>query len=158
MRLEGTIEIGASPAAVWALLVDPVSLAGCVPGVQDVRQVDERTFEGRVSASVGPIDGQFAFTSVLQRQTFPADLEVHVDGVDSVTKSRLETLVRASLDEPVPGRTTLRYDATVKVKGRLAILGEMILRATASMMIAEATRCLRARLEGAGTGTVEAPE
>lgn len=147
MKLSGTIEIAAPPRAVWELLVDPVSLAGCVPGVQEVRQVDGQTFEGRITAQVGPMEGQFSFTSVLARSTFPDDLEVVVDGLDSVTKSRLEFHVRAAVAETAPGRTTLTYDATVKVKGRLAILGEMILRATASLMIAEATKCLRSRLE-----------
>jgi hypothetical protein len=48
---------------------------------------------------------------------------------------------------PSPDATDLTYQAVVKVKGRLAILGEMMLRATAGMMIGEVTRCLRSRLE-----------
>ena len=43
-------------------------------------------------------------------------------------------------------------------KGRLAILGEMILRATASLMIAQVTRCLRVRLEPAAGTSDEATE
>jgi carbon monoxide dehydrogenase subunit G len=156
VKINGTIDIAAQPPAVWDLLVDPVSLAACVPGVQEVRQVDERTFEGRITAQVGPMEGQFSFTSVLARAAFPDDLEVVVDGLDSVTRSRLETVVRASVAESASGRTTLTYDATVRVKGRLAILSEMILRATASLMIAEATKCLRSRLETSETPEVPA--
>lgn len=152
MKLAGTIEIAASAVAVWDLVTDPVALSGCVPGIDEVRQVDERTFEGRITAQVGPMEGKFTFTSVLDRATFPDDLQVRVDGLDSVTKSRLETLVHASVRETEPGRTTLTYDATVRVKGRLAILGEMILRATATLMIAEATKCLRSRLEAPAPG------
>ena len=33
------------------------------------------------------------------------------------------------------------------MKGRLAILGEMMLRATAGMMIGEVTKCLRSQLD-----------
>ena len=149
MKLTGTIEIAAPPAAVWALLMDPGALAGCVPGVEELRQADATTWEGRISAQVGPMEGKFAFTSVIARADYPDLLEVVVDGLDSVTKSRLETRVNASVAAPdeATGPTTLTYDAQVKVKGRLAILGEMILRATASLMIAEATKCLRSRLE-----------
>jgi carbon monoxide dehydrogenase subunit G len=150
MKLEGTIAIGAPPRAVWALLVDPTSLARCMPGVQEVRQLDERTFEGRILASVGPIDGSFSFRSVLTTAEFPDDLVVTVEGLDSVTKSRLEMDVRASLTEPGRGATSLAYRADVRIKGRLAILGEMVLRATAGMMIGEVTKCLRSQLEGAG--------
>ena len=49
-------------------------------------------------------------------------------------------------------RPILTYRAEVKVKGRLAILGEMVLRATAGMMIGEVTKCLRSQLEAAGRG------
>ena len=147
--MSGTIEIATPPRAVWDLLLDPEALAGCVPGVQEVRQIDPTTWEGRITAQVGPMEGRFSFTSVIARADYPDRLEVVVDGVDSVTKSRLETLVNASVVSPSPdaGPTTLAYEAQVKVKGRLAILGEMILRATASLMIAEATKCLRSRLE-----------
>jgi carbon monoxide dehydrogenase subunit G len=150
MKLVGTIAIDAPPRAVWALLVDPTSLARCMPGVQEVRQLDERTFEGRILASVGPIDGSFSFRSVLTTAEFPDDLVVTVEGLDSVTKSRLEMDVRASLTEPGRGATSLAYRADVRIKGRLAILGEMVLRATAGMMIGEVTKCLRSQLEGAG--------
>jgi carbon monoxide dehydrogenase subunit G len=147
MKLDGTIDIDAPAAAVWQVVIDPVDLAACVPGVGAVRQVDARTFEGTVRASVGPIDGDFAFRSVLTRTEFPDDLVVDVDGTDSVTNSRIVAHVEASLGEGTPGRTTLTYHATVNVKGRLAIIGEMVLRATASVMIGQVTRCLRSRLE-----------
>jgi Uncharacterized conserved protein len=47
MKLSGQLAIAAPIALVWDLVVDPLTLAGCVPGIRDVRQVDERTFEGR---------------------------------------------------------------------------------------------------------------
>ncbi|HET7030048.1 MAG TPA: SRPBCC domain-containing protein [Candidatus Limnocylindrales bacterium] len=155
MKLAGTISIAAPPGAVWALVTNPIGLARCVPGVGDIRQVDERTFEGTILASVGPVDGSFAFRSVMTTAEFPSALVVEVAGTDSVTKSRLEMTVRAGLTEPAAGMTDLAYQAEVKVRGRLAILGEMVLRATAGMMIGEVTKCLRSQLEGGASGADE---
>ncbi len=152
MRLDGTIEIAARLPDVWTLINDPVSLSACVPGVSDVRQIDDSTFEGSVTASVGPIDGQFSFRSLITRTSYPDDLGVDVEGVDSVTKSRLLAQVTVGLSEPTPGTTVLHYRAVVTVKGRLSILGEMVLRATAGMMIGQVTKCLRSRLEPVGSG------
>lgn len=146
MKLKGQIEIAAAPSAVWELLIDPLTLAGCVPGVNDVRRVDDQTFEGSITAQVGPMAGDFAFTSVITRADFPNDLLVQIHGVDSVTKSRLEADVQAHLVE-AGSATLLVYDSVIKVRGRLAILGEMVLRATASVMISQVTKCLRTRLE-----------
>lgn len=146
MQLDGAIDIAAPAQAVWAALVDPVDLAACVPGVDSIVQVDDRTFEGTVRASVGPIDGQFTFRSVLTRVDFPDGLVVDVEGTDSMTKSRVVAHIEASLAEATPG-TSLAYRATVTTKGRLAIIGDMVLRATAGVMIGQVARCLRDRLE-----------
>lgn len=155
MKLAGGIEIGAPADRVWTLIIDPMALSSCIPGVSEVRQVDERTFQGSITASVGPVDGDFAFTATLTKREFP-DLEVRLEGMDSVTKSRLEATVAASLTSTHPSQSSLAYTARISVSGRLAILGEMILRATAGLMITEVTRCLRARLEQTCIGVGEA--
>ena len=147
MKLAGQIEMAAPAQPVWALINDPVALATCIPGVQDVRQVDERTFGGSITAAVGPMEGTFQFTAVVEESTFPTALVVQLTGVDSVTNSQLVATVQSSLEILDPDRTRLAYNAVITVKGRLAILGEMILRATASVMIGELVKCLKARLE-----------
>lgn len=149
MKLDGTIDIAAPASAVWAAIIDPTDLASCVPGVSDVRQVDDRTFEGTVRASVGPIDGNFSFRSVLVRTDFPSDLVVEVEGTDSMTKSRVVAHIEAGVLATGDATTTLTYRATVSTKGRLAIIGDMVLRATAGVMIGQVTKCLRSKLEAA---------
>lgn len=152
MKLEGRIEIAAPARNVWAAIIDPASLAACVPGVQHVSRVDERTFRGAITASVGPMEGQFEFTSTIEREEFPTDLQVETVGTDSITHSPLRANVGAWLESPAPDRTVLAYRANVTVGGRLAILGEMVIRATAAVMIGELVKCLRTRLETASTG------
>lgn len=148
MKLDGRIEIAAAGPSVWATITDPLSLAGCVPGVGEVTRVDERTFRGSIRASVGPIDGDFTFDASIERADYPDALEVALAGLDSVTKSRLTATVHATLTED--GRASVvAYRAEIRVQGRLAILGEMVLRATATMMIGQVVACLRSRLEGA---------
>ena len=153
MKLDGTIPIHASAQAVWDVVVDPIRLASCMPGVQDIRQIDERTFEGTILASVGPIDGSFAFRSILTTARFPDDIVIAVTGADSVTKSRVEMDVQASVIERDSTQAELAYHADVRVKGRLAILGEMVLRATAGLMIGEITQCLRSQVETVSRGS-----
>ena len=149
MKLDGRIEIAAPPAAVWAFLLDPEQLSSCVPGVRDVQAVDDRTFTGRIGLAVGPMQSDMAFRSVIVREDFPGDLGVTMTGTDALTKSTMTSEVTIALDEPDAGRTVLRYRAQVDVKGRLAILGDMILRASAGAVINEVAKRLRSRLESA---------
>jgi carbon monoxide dehydrogenase subunit G len=151
MKLDGRIEIGAPAQAVWAAVIDPVSLAACVPGVQEVRRIDDRTFEGQINASVGPMESDFAFRSVINRADFPTDLEVETSGTDSLTRSTLIATVTAEVESPAADRSVLVYHADVRISGRLAILGDMVLRATAGVIIGEVAKCLRRTLEGATT-------
>jgi uncharacterized protein len=147
VKLEGSIEIGAAPPVVWDALIDPVRLAACVPGARSVRQVDERSFAGLVSAAIGPVNADFSFTSTLTRADRPHGLEVRLEGTDSMTRSELLVHVDATLAASEAGGTLVDYRAQVDIHGRLAIVGEMVLRATAGAMIAQTTRCLRALLE-----------
>lgn len=146
MRLEGVIEIAAPIDVVWPIVIDPTDLATCVPGVRDVRRVDNRTFEGSVRAAVGPLNGDFSFRFEMTEVDAPTTMVGRVEGVDSLTKSRVLAEVRSTLGS-TPSGTTLRYAATVTTQGRLAIIGDMVLRATAGVLIGHVARCLRDRAE-----------
>lgn len=156
MKLSGGTEIAARPGDVWAFVLDPERLAACVPGLGEVRQVDPRAFEGTIRADVGPMHGDFAFTSVVVRDDYPDDLLVEIRGTDSVTRSAVTIRVAASVAE-AGGRTRLGYEMQVDVGGRLAILGEMILRATAGAVVGQVSGCIRDRLEAAAAPAAPAP-
>lgn len=147
MRFQDELRIEAPAGRVWQAVLDPTALAGCIPGVEKVRRLDDRTFSGRVTAAVGPMEGRFEFTAVLSDPVPGETLRVEVRGTDSVTRSRLEADVDLALGDAGPATTLLAYRADLRVHGRLAILGEMVLRATAGMLIGQVTRCLRASLE-----------
>jgi uncharacterized protein len=148
MIIQGEVEIAAPRAAVWDFILDPSRIASCVPGVEEVVQVDERTFTGRIKVSVGPVGGSFEFTAVIAEADPPAALEANVDGRDSMTGSAVHTHVAVRLEEPEAGRTRFVYRADVAIKGRLAIVGDMVMRATANLIFTQFSRCLGSRLEG----------
>jgi uncharacterized protein len=150
MRLAGGVDIAAPARDVWDFVLDPTRLASCIPGITDVRQADDHTFDGHLQAAVGPMHGQFEFRSVIERSTFPTDLVVGISGVDSITRSRVRIGVDAALEVRAAAVTRMEYVMSVNVEGRLAILGEMILRATAGAVIGQVTACMRSRLEGTG--------
>ena len=151
MIFEDTITIKAPATKVWDFLLDPNCLAACMPGVENVTQIDDRTFDAAIAASVGPISGKFSFRAHIVESNPPTEMAAEIDGIDSVTKSAVRANMAMTLDPVRADATTLAYRATVDVKGRLAILGEMVLRATAALMIEECTRRLRAQLEGPDT-------
>ena len=127
--------------------MDIEKFASCLPGLERVTRVDGHTFDGVISAAVGPISGQFTFRSTLVESTPPAEMVVQTEGTDSVTKSAVRVTMKVALTEKIASRTELGYHAEVGIKGRLAILGDMVLRATAVLILEEFARRLRAHLE-----------
>jgi carbon monoxide dehydrogenase subunit G len=95
-----------------------------------------------LAAAVGPISGNFKFRATIVESRPPEQMVVQTEGTDSVTKSVVNTDMTLDLRKLANNRTQMDYKADVKIKGRLAILGDMILRATATLILQEFTRRL----------------
>jgi carbon monoxide dehydrogenase subunit G len=67
---------------------------------------------------------------------------VRTEGTDSVTKSIVNADMTVDLRSISDTKSQRDYKADIKIKGRLAILGDMVLRATATLILQEFTRRL----------------
>jgi uncharacterized protein len=153
MQFEGKITVNADQAAVWQLLLDVDEFASCVPGVENVHKIDDQTFDGTIAASVGPISGQFGFTARIVDSDPPHLMSAEIDGTDSVTKSIIHSDMKVTLTALSAHETELAYRAVVDVRGRLALIGDMVLMATAKLMLQEFTNRLQRKIEaGAAAG------
>lgn len=148
MQFDGNIRIKAEPGRVWDLLMDVDRFSSCVPGVEGIRTVDERTFDGTIIAAVGPISGKFDFCARIVDTTPPSAMVSALEGTDSVTKSTVTAHTILTVTELDAGETDLGYASTVDIKGRLAILGDMVIRATATLVLEEFGKRVRLALEG----------
>ena len=147
MTFEDKLVLDAPAAEVWALLLDVNRFAACMPGVDEVHQIDDRTFDGVMTARVGPVAGKFNFRAEIVESDPPRQLAAKVEGTDSLTKSKLVANMGMTLTPQGERQTELAHRATVEMQGRLAILGDMVLRATASLLIDEFGKRLRQQLE-----------
>ena len=146
MKYQGKVSLQATAEAVWEVVLDIEQFADCMPGVQDLVKIDDRTFEGGMSAKVGPVSGDFRFTSQIVDAQEPVSLTAHVEGEDSLTKSTMTSDITMTLS-PDGAATELAYMAEVNIKGRLGIVGDMILRATGAQVIEEFFNRLRKKVE-----------
>jgi carbon monoxide dehydrogenase subunit G len=143
---EDRVTIPATAGRVWDSLLDVNCIAACMPGVEEVQQIDDRTFDGVIAASVGPISGKFPFRAHIVESDPPWEMRGEVKGEDSVTKSTITAEVTMALRPVGTEETELSYRATVDIRGRLAILGDIVLRTTAALMVDEFTKRLRRQL------------
>ena len=142
MIFEGQIDLGVPIANAWEFLIDINKFKDCLPGIEEVRQIDDKTFEGTLAATVGPMSGKFNFRSTILESKPPEQMVVRTEGTDSVTKSTINADMTVDLCKVSEEKTEMNYKADVKINGRLAILGDMILRATATLILQEFARRL----------------
>ncbi len=148
MNFEGKIDLEAPIEYAWDFLTDINKFSTCMPGIEEVKQIDDKTFEGTVAAAVGPISGKFSFRSTILESRPPEQMVVRTEGTDSVTKSTVIADMTVDLCKLSEEKTQMIYKAEVKINGRLAIVGDMILRATATLILQEFTRRLNEGLAG----------
>jgi len=142
MIFDGKMDLEVPVRRVWDFLIDINKFSTCLPGIEEVRQIDDKTFAGTLAASVGPISGKFSFRSTIIESRPPEQILVRTEGTDSVTKSEVHADMTVDLRAIAADRTQMDYRADVKIKGRLAILGDMVLRATATLILQEFTQRL----------------
>jgi carbon monoxide dehydrogenase subunit G len=142
MIFDGKIDLDVSVQKAWDFLIDINKFSTCLPGIDQVNQIDDKTFDGIISAAVGPISGKFNFRSTIVESNPPEQMVVKTEGQDTVTKSTVNADMVVTLRSISNTTSQMDYKAEVKIKGRLGILGDMVLRATATLILQEFTRRL----------------
>lgn len=142
MIFDGKIDLDVPADEVWDFLIDINKFSACLPGIEEVKQLDDKTFEGALGAAVGPISGKFNFRATIVESRPPEQMVVRTEGTDSVTKSVVNADMTVDLRKLGDSKTQMDYKADVRIKGRLAILGDMVLRATATLILQEFARRL----------------
>jgi len=142
MIFDGTIDLEVPMQKAWDFLIDINKFSTCLPGIDEVKQIDDKTFDGIISATVGPISGKFNFRSTILESRPPEQMVVQTEGTDSVTKSIVNADMTVDLRSISDTKSQMEYKADIRIKGRLAILGDMVLRATATLILQEFARRL----------------
>ena len=98
MIFEGKIDLDVPAAKTWDFLIDINKFSSCLPGLQEVKQIDDKTFDGVIAANVGPISGKFSFRAMIVESKidfmifFWDPMEPHPHDVDVKALLRISVL------------------------------------------------------------------
>ncbi|MEX0368908.1 MAG: CoxG family protein [Ruegeria sp.] len=146
MQMSDTRQIAASPADVYAALLNPEVLKSCVPGATEVTGNPEDGFEASVTQKVGPVKATFKGQVTLSDMVENEKLTITGEGKGGAAgfaKGGAEVRMAA-----VDGGTELSYDVEAKVGGKLAQLGSRIIDGFAKKMADQFFTNLQETLEG----------
>lgn len=148
MLIEGKFTMRAPIQTLWNFLLEPGTLASCIPGAEKVEAIDDKTYECVVKQSVGPISVRFKFNVVLKEVDPPKYVKAVGRGEDIGKMGTFTCDATVRLNEISNEEVEVSYQTNVNIVGRLATFGERIMRAKAKSVGEEFTRNLQKKLKG----------
>jgi uncharacterized protein len=151
MTFTQSCTITASREAVWDFLMDMQNIAQCLPGVEDVRQVDAETYDGTLRIKMGPIALALQGTiSVEAKDRAQWHGAMRAEAKDR----RLGGGVRARLGMDLMAKgsseTEMRVTLEAHVLGKIGEFGQPVMRKRADAMLQDFARQVSERLAGSG--------
>lgn len=147
MLIEGSFTLKASLQQVWDFLMEPGTLASCIPGAERMEAVDDKTWEGIVKQKVGPITVKLNFTQTFADVEAPKHLKAVGKGSAAGNAGTFSQETIVDLTETSPGEVEVAYKSNVNMVGRLATFGERIMRAKVKSTGEDFTKNLQEKLK-----------
>jgi uncharacterized protein len=132
MDLSNSRFIPAVPDRVWEALNDPDTLKACIPGCETFVREADGSWSTTVAAKVGPVSARFQGRVELADVNPPVGYTLRFSGQGGAagfaSGEAKVSLARAE------GGTTLVYDATAQIGGKLAQIGSRLVDGAAAKL------------------------
>lgn len=146
MKFEHKVVVEATAEKVQTFLDDIQKAAKCVPGVEEVVPLEDGWYEGKVGIKFGPLGMKFGGKAKLDKDA-DGTWKLHGEGRDRRIGAGVNADVVAHLTETTPGTTEVLINADFNFSGRLAEMGQPLIRKKSDAMVAEFARNLQAALK-----------
>jgi 2-furoyl-CoA dehydrogenase large subunit len=147
LRGEGRISLKAPPAAVWAMLLDPNTLQAVIPGCHRVEKISDTHFRADVTIGIGPVKGLYRADVRLSDLDPPHAVTLGGSAEGALGFGSGEGRLTLAPDQK--GGTTLEYQYSAAIGGKVASIGGRLLDGAARVIIGQFFSAL-ARHAGSG--------
>lgn len=132
LTARGTVDLPATPEAVFAVLLDRHALARVVPGCHSLEETAPNQYRADVTVGVGMIKARFEAHIGLADIEAPHRLRLSGAGMSPLGSARGNGLVELT---PTPHGTRLTYDYEAQVSGKVAAVGARMLEGAAKVVL-----------------------
>ena len=136
MKLNGAIIVNAPIEQVWNLFMDPTQLCHVIPGCEQPQQLDETHYEAVLSVKVQFMTIRSHARGTLLEAEPPQHLLVELMGEPMAMAGAFRARVSIDLTA-IADTTNVQYAMDLTMLGRLASLGEAIVRSTSRQLTAQ---------------------
>uniref|UniRef100_E1T8Z9 Aldehyde oxidase and xanthine dehydrogenase molybdopterin binding protein n=1 Tax=Burkholderia sp. (strain CCGE1003) TaxID=640512 RepID=E1T8Z9_BURSG len=151
LTARGTVDLPATPEAVFGVLLDPKALAKVIPGCHALDETAPNQYRADVTVGVGMIKARFEARIGLSEIDAPHRLRLAGAGISPLGSARGNGLVELT---PQASGTRLTYDYEAQVSGKVAAVGGRMLEGAAKVVLKQLFESLGRQAAGQ---SVEAP-
>lgn len=146
MIIEGKFAVKAPIQKLWDTLFDVQSLAACIPGTEEIKQIDDKTYDVTMKQKVGIIKVKMKGRQTLTKVEAPTHLEMEGDAEDLTKLGRMKDKVTMDLKDLGNGEVEIAYNMDVSMVGKLAMFGDRVMRSKATEVEREFVKNLQKKL------------
>lgn len=132
MQLTGNHTINASPARVWALLMDTDTLARIVPGVQKLERIAGNSFKSTLGVKLGPVSA--SFNGNLEMEDIQEEKGFTLKVQQNSKVGNASAAIKIDLKPVTEDQTEVAFDGDVKLSGMLASMGQRVIGGVANTL------------------------
>ncbi|WP_250453967.1 molybdopterin cofactor-binding domain-containing protein [Caballeronia sp. ATUFL_M2_KS44] len=132
LTAQGTVDLPATPEAVFAVLLDPKALANVIPGCHALDETAPNQYRADVTVGVGMIKARFEARIGLSEIDAPRRLRLAGAGISPLGSARGSGIVELT---PQGEGTRLTYDYEAQVSGKVAAVGGRMLEGAAKVVL-----------------------
>ena len=144
MEITGSYAFPASRERVWNLMLDPGTIASCIPGCEQLEPDGENRYKARITLGLAAIVGTYDGTVVISEKMEPESYKLSVEGQGKPGFVKGDAAISLVSDGST---TTVNVTGTVQTGGAIARMGQRLIGAAAKMMQDNFFACMRSKLQ-----------
>ncbi|MEA1903748.1 MAG: SRPBCC family protein [Actinomycetota bacterium] len=156
MKISQEFVVARPQDVVWEFFQDVPSVAQCLPGAELTGRGEDGSYEGSLSAKLGPMTATFEGKATVEPDPDARTATIEGKGVDKKGGSRGQVKVQYAVLDDDAG-TKITVDADVQLSGPAAQFGRTgLINEMSRRLIEDFVKCLEAKLEAETEAEAEA--
>ncbi len=133
MQIKGDYTISAPRERVWEFFTTPELLQQCIPGCEELKPLDDDSFEATIKVGVAMIKGVYKGSVKIENKQPPSAYRLGVQGNSKI--GFVNGACDFTLEEAGENQTAVNLTGELTVGGRLARVGQRVMGGASRMMI-----------------------
>ncbi len=148
MLIENEFDVAATPAEVYALMLDPERVATCIQGAEVTGKNDDGSYDAQVTVKLGPVKMTYKGTiAIIESDPGARTASMLAKGAEARGQGTAQATLNMAVTER-EGGSHVTVAADMLVTGRVAQMGRGVMQDVARRMIGQMSQNMESLLAG----------